>query len=257
MNLKRRSAWCAVMVFCVGAAKADMAFTTVNNGDFGTINLNTGVFSLLGNGGVAPLAGLGVYNGNVYAVDGPFQVGSNLYQVNPADGSLTTIGASGVPYLSFGSTLNALFAVGSDMNLYSINAGTGAAVLVGATGLSSDISQLSVNSSTLYFSNSVNLYTLNTSTGLASLVGSIGANQGALLLENGTLWGAHSAGGGPIYTIDTGTGAGTAGFAITGTGGVAHGFVPDPLPAPEPGSVIFGVAGIAALLALRWRRRAS
>src|ERR1700690_3883243 len=53
-----------------GPVKADnIAYMSTNTGEFGTIDLNTGVFSELGYSGVA-LAGIGVANGTLYAMDG-------------------------------------------------------------------------------------------------------------------------------------------------------------------------------------------
>src|SRR5438046_2869924 len=109
----------AVLTFSAFSGKADnMAYmTVVPSGDFGTINLDTVAFSLLGNSGQT-LCGFAVANGKLYAVTCYTNQGS-LYTVNLADGSLTLVGTSEIVYEDFGSTTQGVYAVGIDANLYS------------------------------------------------------------------------------------------------------------------------------------------
>jgi hypothetical protein len=72
--------------------KLALAALETSFSDFGIVDLSTGQFTLFGNAGQT-LAGLGNYGGNLYA---GINTGTNFYQVNPANGSLTFIGNSGV-----------------------------------------------------------------------------------------------------------------------------------------------------------------
>ena len=73
----------ATLLFLTSAAFADdFAYDFTGSNQWGTIDLNTGVFTQLGNTGTL-LAGIGTLNGNYY---GGQWGGSTLYQVNPANG---------------------------------------------------------------------------------------------------------------------------------------------------------------------------
>jgi len=197
-------------------------------GQFGTLDLDTGVFSSRGNLGQV-LAGAGVANGILYAVSWN-TTNSVLYSVNTANGSLSAIGASAVNFYDFGSTTSGLFAVGKDMNLYSINSANGAATLIGPTGLASFVGitiGLSTASDNLYFTRGANLYTLDTSTGAATLIGNMGdsATIGAIVLEGGTLYGGANTPQFQVDTLNPVTAAATSGSSV-GTGEPFWGFAP-------------------------------
>jgi hypothetical protein len=249
-------------MFGVFSVKADnIAYMGVNGGDFGTIDLNTGVFTLLGNSGQS-LAGLAVDNGMLYGsswhtVDSTGQ----LFTINPANGSLTSVGTkSNVNYDDFGSTTFGLYAVGVDANLYSINPNTGAPSLIGPIGIGfGSWRSLSTNSSTLYFADGANLYTLSTTTGAATLVGNMGGPEiGALLMEGGSLYGGQET---PaplaVDTLNPVTGVATTGPALSGTSSAFFALAPNPLPVPEPSTwSMIGVGGVALLgIILRKKRR--
>src|SRR5579863_4983399 len=222
----------ALMVSSAVGLKADMsAYAGLGSGDFGTVDLNTGVFTSLGSLGQTP-AGLGVADGELFATS---YGNGTLYQVNPANGSLTQIGnPSGIFYSGgFGSTTSGLYALAgsSDLELYSINPLTGAATPIGLTGISlGPWRDLSANSGTLYYGNGADLYTLNTSTGAGTLVGPFGngAQIGALVTVGGVLYGGDE-GNASIDTINTSTGAATIlpGTPVSDIWGLA----PDPLTA--------------------------
>jgi outer membrane protein assembly factor BamB len=129
------SLWCAAfLILSAGWASADdmaYAITTTNAPmqEFGTIDLNTGVFTPIASQNVSESTGLGVVNGKLYTADGD---GGQLYEINPVDGSLTTIGtASGLSYNFFGSTITGLYAKVRGV-LYSVDPGTGAATQIGS-----------------------------------------------------------------------------------------------------------------------------
>jgi len=197
------------------AARADtVAFVGSSTGAFGTIDLNNGVFTSIGqfestNNIPQSVDGLAVLNGSMFASEATNGTAhGTLFTVNPTNGVLTAVGPdTGLYYLSFGSTTSGLFAVGFDpnsasrpWNLYSLNPSTGAATLIGPTGLGSGTGfirgALSTNSGALFFADDNNgeMYTLNTSTGSPTLLGAFGGNTtiGALLLEDGTLYGGDN-----------------------------------------------------------------
>ncbi|MGB9390671.1 MAG: hypothetical protein WCB70_11910, partial [Xanthobacteraceae bacterium] len=152
-----------------------LAYAVTGNDLFGVLDLNTGVFTELGDMGQR-LVGLGVGPGGVlygaaYSGGGYGAYNSpNLYTVNPTNGALTLVNNTfSAGFYDFGSTATGLYADGSDGNLYSINPNTGAATLVGPTLLENF---MSTGSSTLYVTGPNDLHSINTTTGAATLVGS-------------------------------------------------------------------------------------
>ena len=235
------------------SAKADnIAYMGENNGDFGTIDLDSGAFSLLGNSGQT-LAGMAVADATLFATSYHLATGT-LFSVNPANGSLSTIGTSSIDYDDFGSTTDGLFAEGFDENLYSINPTTGAATLIGPTGLTfGSWRSLSTNSSTLYFANGPNLYTLNTTTGAPTLIGGTGgAQMGALLVEGGILYGGENTPSLSVDSLNPSTGAATTVHSVSGASSTFFALAPNPIPSPEP-ATLGCILGGAWLLAGRRR----
>jgi hypothetical protein len=268
MSFKKCFLCCALLglslLFTTNAKADSTAFVGENNGDFGTIDLNTGSFTKLGNSGLT-LAGMAVANGELFGTSYHQSTGT-LYEINPANGSVTTVGVpSSVDIDDFGSTTSGLYAVGfgATQDLYSINPTTGAATLIGPTGLSyGSWRSLSTNSSTLYFSDGADLYTLNTTTGAATLVGPLGGSSeiGAMVFENGTLWGGQNEGGIAVDTINPTTGAATEGPAPSSPfDSTFFALAPSPIPTsgppgvPEPSSLIMLASGLFALLPTRKR----
>jgi hypothetical protein len=218
-------------IFSAISARADhFAYMSVNGGDFGMIDLDTGAFSLLGNSGQT-LGGFGVAYGKLYTTSLHSPAGT-LYTVNPANGHLTAVGDSSVSVDCFGSTTTGLFAIGTDANLYSINPVTAAATLIGPIGLSlGSWRTLGPTGTALYFGNGPNLYTLNTTTGAATLVGNMGGPQvGSLLLEGGILYGGQETPDFRVATLNPLTGVATNGPALTGTSNAFYALAPNPLP---------------------------
>jgi len=255
----------AVLVSFVATAKADpIAYMGTDTGEFGTIDLTTGVFSLLGNSGQT-LAGMAVADGKLFA-SAYHTASGTLFNVNQANGALTTVGISGIDIDDFGSTTSGLFGVGVNGDLYSFNPSTAAATLVGPTGIGfGSWRGLSTNSATLYFADGINLYTLNTSTGAATLVGDMGGGVeiGALLEEGGILYGGEEEPSLQVDTLDPVTGLATAGPPLTGASGHFYALAPYPIPTPPPpvpepatlGLLGVGIAGVAALRLAKRRRQ--
>jgi len=231
-----RGALYAALAFSCLTARADqIAYIGLRGGAFGTIDLNTGAYTPLGNSGQS-LAGMAVANSTLFAT--AYDVAnSSVYSVNPANGALTLIGSTGIQVFDFGSTTTGMYALDPNFNLYSINPATGVATAIGPTGQSfvaGTWNSLSNNADALYFSNGNNLYTLNTATGAATLVGSLGGSTqiAAMVFEDGTLYGGANS---PSFTVDTlnpATGAATTGPGFTG--GTFFALAPAPVPPPPP-----------------------
>src|SRR5580698_6514549 len=207
----------------------------------GTVDLNSGAFTLIGNMGSGGYDGLAVANGVLYT-----EQNGLLYSVNTSNATLTLIGGlTGNNLATFGSTTTGLYGVGSSgsasvTTLFSINPQTGAITTIGPIGGSAVpngtgfYSRLSVGSSTLYLENNGNLYTVNTTTGAATQVGTTDSNDylsSVPLFENGTYYAGTGSG---IATINVTTGQITPGSTISGGPGSPVGLAPDPLPAGTP-----------------------
>jgi hypothetical protein len=231
-------------------AKADnVAYMGTSTGQFGTVDLNTGQFNLLGSTGLT-LAGLASLNGTLYGTSYNTGAGT-LYSINPANGNLTTIGNSTVNYDLFGCTATQLYALDANFNLYYVSPVTGEATLIGATGVTpGGDSALSANAAGLYLSNGADFYSVNTTTGAATLIGVTGgALLSAMVGEGGVLYGGEASPNAEVDTINTATGIATASAAITGGATTVYGLAPYPLSAaPEPSTL--GLLGAAAVFCL-------
>ncbi len=257
----------AFLVLGLIPLKADpMAFATVQNTQattFGTLDLDTGVFTAINNSEPSGLT-LASFGGSVYGMG----TGTGLYQVNTANGNLTLLGAlSQVSVL--GSTNSGLFDVDQFLNLNSLNSTNADATLVGATGTPgfSNWYALSNNDSgsALYIGDQNEFYTVNTTTGAATDIGSFGtpvagqpeALMGAMMVENGILYGAQE----PFFidTINPATGAATniSQLQVPFAGEFILGLAPDTAgsAAPEPSTWVLLAAGLAGLGARKLRSR--
>ncbi len=218
-----------VIVMSVAASAQDpMAYEFVGGSDnWGPIDLTTGAFSQTGNTGEL-LSGLGVGPGGL--LYGGLDASGTLYQVNPANGTLTTVGTSSVAYNDFGSTTSGVYALDTSGNLYSVNTTTGATTLIGPTGLNVSFTiGLSTGSETLYFTDGATLYSINTSTGAATEIGNTGiGGVGALVYENGTLYAGANRPSVALYTLDPATGVAT--FVADVSAGAFWGLAPSVFP---------------------------
>ncbi len=201
---------------------------------FGTVDLNSGVFTLIGNMGNGGFSGLAIANGVIYT-----EQNGILFSVNTSTGVATQIGGIvGSNLATFGSTTSGLYGLrdsGTGQNaatLFSINPQTGAQTAIGPIGSSiignglGTYSALSVGSSTLYMEYNSNLYTINTATGAATQVGTTDGNDfltSILLFENGTYY----TGSGCVFgTINIATGQISPHSSVFGGPGSVHGLAP-------------------------------
>jgi hypothetical protein len=256
LALVRRLLWAAAIVSLttvglVSAQADNIAYVVVGGGGFGTLDLNTGAFTLLGSAGQT-LGGLGEANGTLYGTSYGLDSGiyGVLYSINPTNGSLTTVGTSAVSYDVFGSTTSGLYSVDrNELNLYSLNATNGAATLIGPTGLSlGSYRGISAGGSILFYADGANFYTLNTNTGAATLLGNMGgAEMGCMIAEGGILYGGQASPTSQVATLNPVSGAVTSGPGVTGNGSaILWGLAPYPL-AVAP-SLTIALAGNSAIV---------
>ncbi len=211
----------------------------------GIVDLNTGVFTFIGNMGSGGYTGLAVANGILYT-----EQNGLLYSVNTSNANLTLIGGiNGNNLAAFGSTTTGLYGLagtGSNVvaTLFSINPETGAITAIGPLGASAVpngqgyYARLSVGSNTLYMEFQSNLYIINTTTGAATQVGTTDSHDyltSVPLFENGTYYAGNGSG---IGTLNVTTGQITPGSALSGGPGSLVALAPDPLPSGTPPVVL-------------------
>jgi hypothetical protein len=212
-------------VFATGLEADDLAYMLGQTGgatnQFGTVDLQSGAFTSIGNMGTGGYSGLGVANGILYT-----EQNGDLYSVNVTNAALTLIGgATGNNMGSFGSTTSGLYGIApvglqSVPTLFSINSATGAVTQIGPVGViqngASAYAELSNGSGTLYMENNGSLYTMNTTTGAGTLVGTESGSFPvyALLYEDGALYVGSNGFG--IGTVNVSTGQIMINSAIMG-----------------------------------------
>lgn len=286
----RLGAGLACLTFSVLAAqtvKADpMAYMAAGDGSFGTIDLQTGEYTYLGNSD-ATLYGLGVANGVLFATTFENEAGA-LFKVDPTNGHLTLVPTSEsiINFWAFGSTTSGLYGIDADSkDLYSVNPNTGVVHDIGNTGISdfADWSNFSTGSSNLYFANGRTLYSVNTVTGAATAIGdSGGPHVGALVYENGTLYGGQNPAqinqcdgdcgpscgelcgtaaqpqpdsGFNVVTLSTTTGLSTYQAAVVGASDFFFALAPTDSVSATPEPSTMQLAGISVALLFLLRRR--
>jgi hypothetical protein len=248
------SAAAVAIVLASGSAQADsLAYGATGNDRFGVLDLNTGVFTELGDMGQR-LTGLGVAGGALYGSGYPYS-SPTLYSVNPTNGALTVVSNSfSAGYHDMGSTSNGLFATGSDGYLYSVNPNTGAATLIGPT-LQGNF--MSTGSDTLYVTGLNSLSSINTTTGAATLVGLPNVGYFDVVAEGGTIYAVSE--DLRIYTLDGSNGAATFLANVSGTSDFFWGLAPDDgtvgVPTPIAGAGLPGMITVLAGAGFFWWRR--
>jgi PEP-CTERM motif len=269
----------ALAALSAGAARADtyLYATGTNYGlstptnDFGTIDLETGVFTPINDSELEGL-GLASYNGVLYATPlMPDTDEGNIYSVNVATGALTLIGTTGgaapdgLDQLGATNSGGLYGIVGVPVNipdLASVDKSTGTATLIGA---STPVCQLetcglSNNGASLYAGYGDEIYSVDTTTGAATLIGDTGTPSNipganspeitALAFQDGVLY-AYDDANEWVESINLSTGVATGVVKVSGY--YVSGLAPDPLTTaiPEPSTwalmfIGFGGLGFAA-----------
>src|SRR5579864_4594452 len=99
-----------LLVLAASVVRADDQAYFISSGQFGTIDLDTGVATMFGSNLItAFVAGLGQVGGTLYTAA---QGSGTLYTVNPASGAVNAVGNSSIIYLALGSTTTGLYAAG-------------------------------------------------------------------------------------------------------------------------------------------------
>ncbi len=224
------------LVLIPNACADEYAYEVNSLGQFGFIDLTTGVFTPLGTMSVT-LGGIGIYQGNIYG----YELGTGtLYQVNSATGAVTQIGTTTFVYRGMGSTSAGLWGFDQNMALYSVDPTNGSTTLIGSTGLRNPSGfGVADGLTTLYVTPTFNagcsgtwLYSVNTSTAAVRRIGKTGVcGIGAMAVEDGTLYaGVFSPTA--VYTVNEKTGAATLVADISGTSGYFYGLAPAAQVAP-------------------------
>jgi hypothetical protein len=246
------AAYVAASLSFVPSARASVLAYETSFSDFGIVDLTTGQFTLLGNGGQT-YAGLGNYGGNLYA---GINTGTNFYQVNPANGALTFIGNSGVSIVATGSTTAGVYELGFDANLYKVNLTNGALTLIGATGLSiASPTGMSANGPNLYINTQSNLYLMSTITGVATLVGSTSPTQfGTMVYIDGTYY-AGTATDSPYKVVTFDPNTADVLTSVNSNSGIFWGLAPVEVVTPLPAALPLFATGLGVLGLFGWWRK--
>jgi hypothetical protein len=130
-----------VLIFLASAASAaPLVYVVTGTQQFGTVDLNTGQFTPIGNGTPDALSNLVWLKGNLFTVtiSGP-NIGS-LARINPSTGEERVIGQTGLGFNIFdlGEARGKLFATDLSNNIYSVDPESGVATIIRATGIPPD-----------------------------------------------------------------------------------------------------------------------
>jgi hypothetical protein len=210
------------LVASAGFAPAQtLAYAVTGAGQFGTLDLDTGDFTVVDDMTGIDFKGIGnLDDGTLTSVGGDY----NFIQIDPVSGAITAVGPTGITVSVSGSLLTGeQYAMDPQNDLYAIDPSSGAATLVGPTGLPHINTITYANAFAgddaynLYYifeqggHNPVpsTLFQIDPTTGAATAIGLTGVTGivGAGFVS-GTLY-AYGYNSQAIYTIDVGSGMAT------------------------------------------------
>ena len=286
----------ALALFAAPAGAAPTVYVVNAYSQFGTVNLSTGAFHVIGNANPDGQANLVWGNNNaLYSLT----YTGNLETINPSTGAATVIGATGLSYdaFSLAGVGGKLYATDFQNNLYSVNSATGAATMIGATGMPPDpaipftvnpdgtvnlcdetiygvggklyatFDAFTIDPNSLAIKTVVapDLYQIDPKTGLATLVAPTRLNLGASVEVGGQFYAITDApigwtSFGPVdqsQIVTLNLANGSTAFAANLD--PAAGAIFGAAPTPEPGTFLLlgsGLTGLAGFVRKRWPQRA-
>ncbi len=218
------------------------------SGKIGTVDVTTGIATVIGNSGVGLTDIAFDPSGNLYGVS--FNA---LYSINKTTGTATSIGSLGVNDVN-GLVFNSngtLYASGLSGELYSVNTTTGSATGLFNTGHSSG-GDLAFFGGTLYYTDAFNLISVDLAGKTATTIGAIGASPvyGLAAGDDGKLYGAANS---SIYLINPSTGAGSLVSSYANGLGQAGGtaFFKEAAVVPLPPALWLFGSGLVGILGFR------
>lgn len=285
----------AVAIFAAPASAAPSVYVVNLDNQFGTVNLSTGTFHVIGNASPDGQSNL-VWgtNGSLYSLT----VTGNLETVNTSTGAATVVGPTGLRFNAFdlAGVGGKLYATDLSNNLYSVNPNTGGATFIAATGMPPDPSipftinpdgtwnlcdetlygvggrlyatfdSFTIDPNTLAIKTVVapNLYWIDPSTGLATLIGPTSMQLGASVEVGSNFYAFHLV---PIGWSPFGPIVESELYSVNLSNGSTRflgsidpnaGPIFGAAPTPEPGTFLLfgsGLAGVAGLLRRGWRKQ--
>ena len=251
----------ALAALPLSAVADTIDYVTASDGQFGTVDMNTGAFHMIGTTPGAPMWGIADINGVIYGVNDS----SQLVTINTNTAAASLIGSTGVAFTVVAGSGNKLFGLDTSNRLYSINLATGASTLIGSTGIAATAGESWANSlagdgTYLYYTEELQgstnlastLYRINETTGAATTVGPTGIHDIAGSgYDNNTLYAFttpffSSQTVASIYTLNTSTGAATFDAKLDTTLGPVWGAT-DPSDMPETGTWGFLLVSLVLL----------
>lgn len=247
---------CLVAFLALGA-DAEAGFTvhvTTFDRELGTLDLETGVYSAIGNLGLgSPIYGMGFgADGLLYGLDS--RAGAHLFRIDTATATAVDLGDIGRAIIGAGADpRGTLFALewASRPDVLSLDPPSGSTTVLGGVDFVGSGLVAVSGDGLIYLSESSflggdTLHVFDPSSGTSSVVGATGLDLVAGLFVGDTLYGLSY--DNEVYTIDTATGLATF---VTSTTLPDDTFFTGVAVIPEPASLWLTATGILGLAAVR------